>query len=150
MAEAAASLHPSVPTRERREVSSQGYLTATWNRLRRDRTSMAALVGFAIAGFYRAKFLNASFGGVMVRLHSLTSRVGAFRLMWINVTNLLGILITLGMYYPFAKVRLIRYQLSCMHLEGSGRFSFIEAAEQPDSNALGEEAGDFFNVDLGL
>ncbi len=111
---------------------------------------VAGLTAYAVAGFYRAKFLNASFGGVMVRLHSLNSRVGAFRLMWINITNLLGILVTLGLYYPFARVRQVRYQLSCMSLEGSGQFDNIQAAEGADTGALGEEAGDFFNVDLGL
>jgi uncharacterized membrane protein YjgN (DUF898 family) len=110
----------------------------------------AAFVGFAIAGMYRAWFLNASFGGVMIRLHSLNSRVGIFGLIWIKVTNLLGILLTLGLYYPFAKVRQVRYQLEHMSIEGSGRFEQILAADQGDSNALGEEAGDFFNVDLGL
>jgi uncharacterized membrane protein YjgN (DUF898 family) len=111
---------------------------------------VAALTAYAIAGFYRAKFLNASFGGVMVRLHSLNSRVGALMLMWINITNLLGILVTLGLYYPFARVRQVRYQLSCMSLEGSGQFDNIQSAEDADTSALGEEAGDFFNVDLGL
>jgi uncharacterized membrane protein YjgN (DUF898 family) len=111
---------------------------------------VAGLMAYAIAGFYRAKLLNASFGGVMVRLHSLNSRVGALGLMWINITNLLGILVTLGLYYPFARVRQVRYQLSRMSLEGSGQFHTIEAVEGADTSALGEEAGDFFNVDLGL
>ena len=110
----------------------------------------AAMVGFAIAGMYRAWFLNASFGGVMIRLHSLNSRVGVFGLIWIKVTNLLGILLTLGLYYPFAKVRQARYQLEHMSIEGSGQFDAILAQEQSDTHALGEEAGDFFNVDLGL
>jgi uncharacterized membrane protein YjgN (DUF898 family) len=110
----------------------------------------AAFVGFAIAGMYRAWFLNASFGGVMIRLHSVNSSVGILGLIWIKVTNLLGILLTLGLYYPFAKVRQVRYQLEHMSIEGSGRFEQILAADQGDSNALGEEAGDFFNVDLGL
>jgi uncharacterized membrane protein YjgN (DUF898 family) len=110
----------------------------------------AAMVGFAIAGMYRAWFLNASFGGVMIRLHSLNSRVGVLGLTWIKVTNLLGILLTLGLYYPFAKVRQMRYQLEHMSLEGSGQFDAILATEQADTHALGEEAGDFFNVDLGL
>jgi uncharacterized membrane protein YjgN (DUF898 family) len=110
----------------------------------------AAVVGFAIAGMYRAWFLNASFGGVMIRLHSLNSRVGVFGLTWIKVSNLLGILLTLGLYYPFAKVRQVRYQLEHMSIEGSGQFDAILATEQSDTHALGEEAGDFFNVDLGL
>jgi uncharacterized membrane protein YjgN (DUF898 family) len=111
---------------------------------------VAGVVAFGIAGMYRAWFVNASYGGVMIRLHTLTSRVGVFRLMWIKMTNLLGILLTLGLYYPFAKVRQVRYQLSCMTLVGSGQFDEIQAEETSGTDALGEEAGDFFNVDLGL
>jgi uncharacterized membrane protein YjgN (DUF898 family) len=105
----------------------------------------AAMTGYAIAALYRAWFLNLSFGSTMVRLHDLRSKVNVPRLIWINVTNLL-----LMLYYPFAKVRLVRYQLSRMHLEGSGKFEDFLAGESPDTGALGEEAGDFFNVDLGL
>jgi uncharacterized membrane protein YjgN (DUF898 family) len=108
------------------------------------------IVAVAIAAMYRAWFLNISFGKVMVRLHELRSKVNVFALIWIKVSNLVLLLATLGLYHPFAKVRLIRYQMSCMYLEGSGNFGEFMAGEHADTGALGEEAGDFFNVDLGL
>jgi uncharacterized membrane protein YjgN (DUF898 family) len=111
---------------------------------------LAAVTGFAIAAFYRAKLLNTSFGGARVGLGYLRSELEVSRLAWINVTNLLGIVATLGVFYPWAKVRLVRYQVENMYLDSDGRFADFLASSQPETSALGEEAGDFFDVDLGV
>lgn len=111
---------------------------------------VAAMVGFALAGFYKAQFINASFEGVRIGSNQLYSKLSMWSLMWINVTNLLGIVFTLGVYYPWAKVRLLRYQLEHIHVDSDGRVSDFQAAETGSSGALGEEASDFFNVDLGI
>jgi uncharacterized membrane protein YjgN (DUF898 family) len=111
---------------------------------------VAGITGFAIAGFYKSQLLNTSFGNVRIGLNYLRSNLKVSGLAWINVTNLLGIVFTLGMYYPWAKVRLMRYQLQNMYIDSDGRFAEFLAAAHPESSALGEEASDFFDVDLGL
>jgi uncharacterized membrane protein YjgN (DUF898 family) len=111
---------------------------------------VAALVGFAIAGFYKAQYINASFGGARLGTNQLVAKLGMGSLMWINVTNLLGIVFTLGVYYPWARIRLLRYQLENIHVDSDGRVAHFEAVDTSSSGALGEEASDFFNVDLGI
>jgi uncharacterized membrane protein YjgN (DUF898 family) len=111
---------------------------------------VAAMVGFAIAGFYKAQYINASFGGVRIGTNQLVSKVSMWSLMWINVTNLLGIVFTLGVYYPWAKMRLLRYQLENIHVDSDGRVADFHASDASSAGALGEEASDFFNVDLGI
>jgi uncharacterized membrane protein YjgN (DUF898 family) len=111
---------------------------------------LAAVAGFAIAAFYKAKLLNISFGGARIGRGHLRSELEVSRLAWINVTNLLGIVVTFGAFYPWAKVRLVRYQVEHMYLDTEGRFADFLASPQPETSALGEEAGDFFDMDLGL
>ena len=82
--------------------------------------------------------------------NNLRSTLTVPGLVWINVTNLLGLLATLGIFYPWAKVRLARYQLEHMHIDSDGRLTEFLSAAHPDTSALGEEAGDFFDVDLGM
>jgi uncharacterized membrane protein YjgN (DUF898 family) len=110
----------------------------------------AALTGYAIAGFYQSQLINHSFRGISLGINFLESKLSAARLSWLNITNLLGIIFTLGVYYPWAKVRLVRYQLENMGIDATGKFAEFLAATHPDTSAVGEEASDFFNVDLGI
>ena len=109
-----------------------------------------AVVGLAIWGYYQANFLNASFGGVQIGGNYLRSNLEIAPLSWIYVTNLLGIVFTLGLFYPWAKVRQMRYQLENMAVDSDGNLSAFMADASAGSSALAEEAGDFFDVDFGL
>lgn len=66
----------------------------------------------------------------------------------IMVTNALAAVFTLGLAIPWAKVRMLRYQLSCLSLEGElGEFTGSSGGNQ---TALGEEVGEAFDIDLGF
>lgn len=109
-----------------------------------------AIVGFMIYGYYEASFLNASFGGVQIGANYIRSRLEVGPLVGIYVTNLLGIVFTLGLFYPWAKVRQIRYQLENTALDSDGKLSAFMASASQGVSAFGQEAGDFFDVDFGL
>ncbi|MEO8064723.1 MAG: YjgN family protein [Pseudomonadota bacterium] len=111
---------------------------------------VAAIAGFSIAAYYQASFINASFGGVEIGSNSVLSDLKVAPLMWIYVTNLLGIVFTLGLFYPWAKVRQTRYQLENMQVDSDGNLGAFTAGATGATSAVGEEAGDFFDVDFGL
>jgi uncharacterized membrane protein YjgN (DUF898 family) len=73
------------------------------------------------------------------------------RLVYISLTNLLGIICTLGLYRPFAEVRLTRYLLSELTLIGNAAgLEGFTAGEHQRASAVGEEAAEIFAIDLGL
>jgi len=111
---------------------------------------VAAIAAFSIAAYYQASFINASFGGVQIGSNYILSELKVAPLMWIYVTNLLGIVFTLGLYYPWAKVRQTRYQLENMQVDSDGKLGAFTAGAAGATSAVGEEAGDFFDVDFGL
>ncbi|HET9475368.1 MAG TPA: YjgN family protein [Steroidobacteraceae bacterium] len=111
---------------------------------------VGAVVGLAIWGYYQASFVNASFGGVQIGSNYVRSNLQIAPLVWIYVTNLLGIVFTLGLFYPWAKVRQVRYQLENTSIDSDGDLSRFTAHAAQGANVLGEEAGDFFDVDFGL
>jgi len=111
---------------------------------------IGAVAAFSIAAYYQASFINASFGGVQIGANYVLSELEVAPLMWIYVTNLLGIVCTLGLYYPWAKVRQTRYQLENMQIDSDGRLGAFTAGTAGATSAVGEEAGDFFDVDFGL
>jgi uncharacterized membrane protein YjgN (DUF898 family) len=109
-----------------------------------------AVVGMAIVGYYQASLANAAFGGLELGNARVVSRLRAGPLAWLHMTNLLGIVCTLGLFYPWAKVRLARYQLENTSLDTAGGLGEFMSSPGQATDALGEEVGDFFDVDLGI
>jgi uncharacterized membrane protein YjgN (DUF898 family) len=82
--------------------------------------------------------------------HRFESCVSARRLYAITMTNLLGVVLTLGLFMPFAAIRLARYRLECVNLLSAGSVDDFVAGQQRDVAATGEEAADLFDVDIAL
>jgi uncharacterized membrane protein YjgN (DUF898 family) len=110
----------------------------------------SAVVALGIIGYYQSSFMNASFGGVEVGQLVVRSRLRTWPLISIYVTNFLGILFTLGLFYPWAKIRQLRYHLENTAVNAPGSLGSFTADASQGIDAIGEEVGDFFDVDFGL
>ena len=108
------------------------------------------VVLLGVMGYYQASFANAAFGGVQIGSQYVRSNLRAWPLIGIYVTNLLAIVFTLGLFYPWAKVRQVRYQLDHTTIDSDGDLAAFTAASGEGIDAIGEEVGDFFDVDFGL
>lgn len=119
-------------------------------------TAMVALIAvvilapLAIGAYWERSFTNAAYDGLALGPHRLACRIRTGRLLWLYVTNVLGVLLTLGLFYPWALIRRLRYQLECMHVEAEGSLEDFAAAAAPPADATGEAVGEFFDVDFGL
>jgi len=82
--------------------------------------------------------------------HRLQSTMSPFMMAWIMVSNALLTIITLGLFYPWAKVRAARYQLehTTLFITGDAESYVSEVFET--QSAVGEEIGSFFSFDFGL
>jgi uncharacterized membrane protein YjgN (DUF898 family) len=109
-----------------------------------------AVVFMLVSAYFRANMLNASIGGVAIGPHRLYSRLKVAPLMWIMLTNLVAMIVTLGLFYPWAKVRAVRYQLSRTGVVATGDLSQFVAAAKEGTNALGEEVSEVFDIDFGF
>lgn len=111
-----------------------------------------ALVGifFAVQPFLTAKLQNLVWNHTRIGPHRLESNVKAGRMAWIFFTNLLGIVLTLGLFRPFAEVRMARYRIESMALLADGPIDDFVAAQQSAVSATGEGAADLFDIDIAL
>jgi uncharacterized membrane protein YjgN (DUF898 family) len=82
--------------------------------------------------------------------HRFQCRLQARKLAWIMFTNLLMIVLTLGLFMPFAAVRLARYRISCMTLLPGTSLDEFVAGETTSVAAVGEELGEFLDIDISL
>ncbi|MEM1412369.1 MAG: YjgN family protein [Pseudomonadota bacterium] len=67
---------------------------------------------------------------------------------WILFSNAVIAVVTLGLAIPWAKVRMVRYKLSCLQVSGS--VEDFEAGARSDPSALGDELGEVFDFDFGF
>jgi uncharacterized membrane protein YjgN (DUF898 family) len=72
------------------------------------------------------------------------------RLFWIQISNLIATVFTLGFFRPFAQVRLAKYIAGCMTLVRAVPFSAFAVAPADDVTAMGEETAELFDFDIGF
>lgn len=105
---------------------------------------------FVLTAIFRSMIQNMVWNHTQLGDHAFDYRLEWRRLAGIYLTNLLAIIITLGLYTPFAKIRLRKYQLEAMTLVRRGSIDdFVAQAESP-SNAIGEGAMDLMDFDISL
>jgi uncharacterized membrane protein YjgN (DUF898 family) len=83
--------------------------------------------------------------------HKFRSTASARHLLWIHASNLALISLTLGLYKPFATIRLIKYRVEQMSLMPQGDLEeFLSDQSRASAGAMGQEVGDLFNIDIAL
>jgi uncharacterized membrane protein YjgN (DUF898 family) len=82
--------------------------------------------------------------------HQFKSEMRMGRMIFIALTNLLGILLTLGLFTPFAQVRSMKYRIESMTLLPASSLDSFIADEQAQASATGEGMADLLDFDLSL
>nr|WP_198983555.1 YjgN family protein [Herbaspirillum sp. ASV7] len=82
--------------------------------------------------------------------HQFRSTMRWPRAVFISVTNLLGIAFTLGLYTPFAQVRMMRYRIESLTLLPTGSLDDFLASSEAHGSATSEGLGDLLDFDLSM
>jgi uncharacterized membrane protein YjgN (DUF898 family) len=93
---------------------------------------------------------NLVFNQTSLGNHRFRSTLQAGELFVLYLTNTLGILLTLGIFIPWAKVRMARYRMERLALLPAGDLSEFVAAQVDDVKGFGTEFGDAVGFDFGL
>jgi uncharacterized membrane protein YjgN (DUF898 family) len=108
---------------------------------------IAYIFGFAVIN---AGLGNAAFGNTHIGPHRLRCELRTGRLFWLYLSGAAAALVSLGLLVPWAKVRLVRYQLDSLQLHVSGDLEQFIATQRSQVTATGQEVGDLLDVDFGL
>jgi uncharacterized membrane protein YjgN (DUF898 family) len=92
----------------------------------------------------RLTWANTSLGDIRFACRWKTGAL--FKLYFLNT---LGVVLTLGLLAPWAAIRMARYQVGGLSIEGGNLDSFLANATQ-QVGATGEEADDFLGFEFGL
>ena len=90
-------------------------------------------------------FEHTGFGNVTV-----TSTLRFWRLFFITITNMLAVVFSAGLLYPWTKVRYARYCFDRISVTAPDGLNAFTAAQEPEDSAVGDAAAEFFDFELGL
>ncbi len=109
------------------------------------------LIGsYIVLAYWRRSVLNAALPATTVGPLRLHCALSARKLAWIYVTNILGIVVTLGLFTPWARVRSAKYLLESTGYVAEGAVDEFVATQVEQSSALGEEVGELFDVNVEI
>ena len=113
---------------------------------------MYLVMGFAyiaLINLFTGLRFKAVYNNLALEQNKIFSTMSIPGFLGVAVTNTLAMLFTLGLFYPWAKVRITRYMLNSLALEAVDIDNFVASAEQ-ERNALGEELGEVFDLGIGV
>jgi uncharacterized membrane protein YjgN (DUF898 family) len=108
-------------------------------------------IGIWSKAFLKARLRNYVYSNTALDdVMQLESSLSVGKLFGIMFTNALMIAATLGLAYPWAKVRLLRYYTDSTRATITGNVAQYVNQQQQKQSALGDELGEAFDLDLGL
>jgi uncharacterized membrane protein YjgN (DUF898 family) len=107
---------------------------------------MAVLIGPP----FHALITNLIWNNTRLGEHRIECSISPFGLMWITLSNLVVVVLTVGLFVPWAMVRLAKFQLESIRLLPATDLQDFVAAEPETIGAVGEETANAFDFDISL
>ncbi len=108
------------------------------------------VIAILIGPVFHALITNLIWNNTRLGEHRIECNMSPFKLIWITVSNFVLVLLTLGLFTPWAVVRLAKFQLESVRLLPAGDLQEFVAAEPETLGAVGEEAATAFDFDISL
>ena len=111
---------------------------------------LAFFVLSTISMFIHALSMNLVLNNTTLEGHELRCDLGPYRLAWIAVSNAMLVLLTIGLFYPWARVRMLRYEASRFALLAASDLDEFASESIAAQGAIGEEIASFFDLGISL
>lgn len=111
------------------------------------------IYGFALycsKHYVYAQLFNQVWNNTRLDEHRFSARLSTGTWFGLQMGNLLALVCSCGLLYPWTTVRSARYALSCLSFIPAGPIEKISRLGKSDGNALGETAAEFVGLDIGL
>ena len=105
---------------------------------------------FTFVGYLQARIGNLIWNNTTLDKLSFSSKLRARDFIWLYFSNIIVIMLTLGLATPWAQIRMARYRASKLQIVGDVDFDQFVGDKKAEVNATGEEIADFFDVDLSF
>lgn len=113
-------------------------------------TGLFFLAYFAIGVYYRVRIRNYVWNSTVLGRNELVSSWSAREMIWLYISNIIAIIVTLGLATPWAQIRMARYQTSQTMVVLADDWQDYLASGETEGSAIGDEIGEAFDVDVGV
>lgn len=110
----------------------------------------ATLAYLLLFAFASVRLTNLTYNNLHLGAQRLRSRYSLGSYLMLMLGNLLGLVLTLGLFYPWARVRTARYAAEHTSLLAADDLDGFVAARKQEVSSLGGEMGEMFDVSVGL
>jgi uncharacterized membrane protein YjgN (DUF898 family) len=111
-------------------------------------TGVIYVLMFAVGVYIRAATANLLFNGIEVGGCRFKSTISGWEMAWIFLSNTVAIIFSLGLLYPWARIRVAQYRADHLSFLPSGNPDQFFAEAASSAPAFGSEAADLFDVDI--
>ncbi len=111
---------------------------------------LSLVVYLVLFAYLMAALGNLYFNFSRLDRHAFVSQLETKQMAILYLTNAIGIVLSLGLLIPWAKIRLARYRAECLTLQVAGGLDHFVEAEHKQVSALGEEMGEVFDFEISL
>ena len=108
------------------------------------------LASMLVIPYFMARIQNLVWNNTQLGEHRFSSTLSARGLAWVIFSNFFLIIITMGLFKPFADIRAARYRVEHMAMLPAGNLEEFIASEQQQIGATGTETAEIFDVDIGF
>jgi uncharacterized membrane protein YjgN (DUF898 family) len=108
------------------------------------------LMGLSIGPVFHALITNLIWSNTRVGEHRIECKMPPLRLIWISLSNFVLVVITVGLFIPWAAVRLAKFQLESVQILPASDLQEFEAGDPENVGAIGEETATVFDFDISL
>lgn len=104
-----------------------------------------------VYAYFQAQRFNLVYGNSVLADHyGFRAKLSTAGLAWLYLSNLVIVVITLGLGIAWAKVRAARYHLERLEFVAGQDLGLFAAAQQEKTGALGDEMGEVFDLEVGI
>lgn len=109
-----------------------------------------AIVIFTIASYVHSRIVNLVWNNTRLDHLGFLSNQRMRDLVWLYLSNIIVLIITLGLATPWAQIRMARYRVSRLNIVGATNWDQFVGEKKAASRAVGEEIADMFDIDLSF
>lgn len=106
---------------------------------------------YAAVGIYvQVRQRNYVWNSLNLRENNFESTLSVRMMVWLYFSNMVAIILSVGLLIPWAQIRMARYRAECMHLNLRDGWGDYKASKDSEGSALGEEIGEAFDMDIDV
>lgn len=103
-----------------------------------------------LPSYLTARTANAVWSGTYLGPHHFSCELPVARYVGLILVNWLAIIVTLGLFIPWARIRVARFRADYLTLAVSGSLDDFFAQESKRVSAMGDETAEMFDLDVAL